>query len=168
MAGHVWPARGAGGADAWQEATRTVHVGARVGRHVAGEDVMWRAHGYSGPWLDFRGGNAISVNRPLIYRGEFIFFLPCGTMFHTDLIRGDVAAHVWPTQETHRARQMAGRPRATWAPAWGATCRGAERLIKIVNRGKFSPIYPQCFPSFNPCGTMFPHDFCFPGDVATR
>ena len=23
------------GADAWQEATRTVHVGARVGRHVA-------------------------------------------------------------------------------------------------------------------------------------
>ena len=29
------PTRGAGGADAWQEATRTVHVGARVGRHVA-------------------------------------------------------------------------------------------------------------------------------------
>ena len=26
---------GASGADAWQEATRTVHVGARVGRHVA-------------------------------------------------------------------------------------------------------------------------------------
>ena len=35
VAGRVWPARGAGGADAWQEATRTVHVGARVGRHVA-------------------------------------------------------------------------------------------------------------------------------------
>ena len=34
---------------AWQEATRTVHVGARVGRHVAGEVRMWRAHGLVGP-----------------------------------------------------------------------------------------------------------------------
>ena len=49
MAGRVWPARGAGGADAWQEATRMVHVGARMGRHVAGEDCMWRAHGLVGP-----------------------------------------------------------------------------------------------------------------------
>ena len=39
----------------------------------------------SGPWLVFRGGNAIGVYRPLIYRGECIFFLPCGTMSHTGL-----------------------------------------------------------------------------------
>ena len=50
VAGRVWPARGAGGADVWQEATRTVHVGARVGRHVAAGGVgMWRAHGLVGP-----------------------------------------------------------------------------------------------------------------------
>ena len=79
-----------------------------------------------------------------------------------------MAGRVWPTQEAHGARQMAGRPRATWAPVWGAKCRGAKKLIRIVNRGKFSPIYAQSFPSFNPCGTMFPHDFCFAGDVATR
>ena len=28
----------------------------------------------SGPWLVFRGGNAIGVYRPLIYRGACIFF----------------------------------------------------------------------------------------------
>ena len=39
----------------------------------------------SGPWLVFRGGNAIGVYRPLIYRGAFLFFLPCGTMAHTVL-----------------------------------------------------------------------------------
>ena len=66
-------------------------MGAPVGRHVAGEVRMWRAHGYSGPWLDFRGGNAIGVNRPLIYRSEEIFFLPCGTMSHTGL---SFAGHV--------------------------------------------------------------------------
>ena len=49
MAGRVWPTRGAGGADAWQEATQTVHVGARVGRHVAEEVRMWRAHGLVAP-----------------------------------------------------------------------------------------------------------------------
>ena len=42
---------------------------------------MWRAHGYSGPWLVFWGSNAIGVYRPLIYRGENILLLPCGTMF---------------------------------------------------------------------------------------
>ena len=49
----------------------------------------WRAHGNSGPWLDFRGGNAISVYRPLIYRRAFLFFLPCGTMSHTILLLQD-------------------------------------------------------------------------------
>ena len=41
-----------------------VHVGARVGRHVASEVERWRAHGYSGPWLGIRGGNALALNRP--------------------------------------------------------------------------------------------------------
>ena len=26
------------------------HANAREGRHVAGKDDAWRAHGYSGPW----------------------------------------------------------------------------------------------------------------------
>ena len=49
----------------------------------------WRAHANSEPWLDFRGGNAISVYRPLIYRRAFLFFLPCGTMSHTILLLQD-------------------------------------------------------------------------------
>ena len=66
---------------------------------------MWRAHGYSGPWLDFRGGNAIGVNRPHIYRGEAIFFLPCGTMSHTVLIlAGDVAA--WRASDRSRTAEI--------------------------------------------------------------
>ena len=32
----------------------------------------------SGPWLVFRGGNALGVYRPLIYRGECIFFFRVG------------------------------------------------------------------------------------------
>ena len=39
----------------------------------------------SGPWLVFRGGNAICIYRPLIYRRRICFFLPCGTMSHTIL-----------------------------------------------------------------------------------
>ena len=110
MAGRVWPTRGAGGADAWQEATRTVHVGARVGRHVAGEVRMWRAHGYSGPWLDFRGGNALGVIRPLIHRGENRFSLSCGTMFpHGSYLSGDVAA--WQASDRIRAAEMKTRGR---------------------------------------------------------
>ena len=47
----------------------------------------------SGPWLVFRGGNAIGVYRPLIYRGRFCFFFPCGTMFpHGSYLAGDVDA----------------------------------------------------------------------------
>ena len=48
--------------------------GGRGGWHVEGPRV-------SGPWLDFWGGNAICVNRPLIYRSGNFFHLPCGTMF---------------------------------------------------------------------------------------
>ena len=61
--------------------------GAPRGRRVR----VWRALGYRGPWLVFRGGNALGVYRPLIYRGECIFFLPCGTMSHTVL---SFAGHV--------------------------------------------------------------------------
>ena len=35
MAEPEWPTRGAGGADAWQGATRTSHADAREGHHVA-------------------------------------------------------------------------------------------------------------------------------------
>ena len=49
---HTRGARGAHGADTWQEATR-VHAGhadSRVGRHMAGRGVgIWRAHGLVGP-----------------------------------------------------------------------------------------------------------------------
>ena len=43
---HGRPARGAGRADAWQEATRTPRRGATWHRRVR----IWRAHEYSGPW----------------------------------------------------------------------------------------------------------------------
>ena len=73
---------------------------------------MWRAHGNSGPWLDFRGGNALGVYHPLIYRGECILFLPCGTMSHTVLIlAGDVAA--WRTSDRIRTALIAW----TWVHA---------------------------------------------------
>ena len=78
----------------------------------------------SGPWLDFWGGNAICVNRPLIYRSENLFFLPCGTMFHTDLYAGDVAAPGWPAQEAHGAPTWR---RATQARVHVAACGGATR-----------------------------------------
>ena len=66
---------------------------------------MWRAHGYSGPWLVFRGGNAIGVYRPLIYRGEISFCLQCGTMFpHGSYLAGDVAA--WRASDQIRAAKI--------------------------------------------------------------
>ena len=44
-----------------------IHMGARVVRHVAGEDGSRRAHGYSGALVRVGGGNAIdSQLRPLI------------------------------------------------------------------------------------------------------
>ena len=55
---------------------------------------------------------------------------------------------------------------ATWVPVWGATCTGYRGEIGIVNRGSHSPIKSHFVPSFHPCGTMFPHDFVFAGDVA--
>ena len=55
----------------------------------------------------------------------------------------------------------------TWAPVWGATCTGYRGEKRIVNRGSHSPISTHLVPSFNPRGTMFPHDFVFfAGDVA--
>ena len=61
---------------------RWVHVGARVGRHMAGKDGNRRAHGYSGALVRVGGGNAIdSQLRPLIEACYFHFCLPCGTMF---------------------------------------------------------------------------------------
>ena len=83
-AGRGWRCRVAGG---HTDGPRGRPCAAPRGRGVR----MWRAHGYSGPLLDFRGGNALGVNRPLIYRGEYIFFLPCGTMSHTGL---SFAGHV--------------------------------------------------------------------------
>ena len=65
---------------------------------------MWRAHGYSGPWL--------MRYRPLIYRGANCFFLPCGTMSHTVLIlAGDVAA--WRASDRIRTALIAW----TWVHA---------------------------------------------------
>ena len=53
----------------------------------------WRAHGSSGPWLDFRGGNAISVYRPPIYRRAFCFFYSVWDYVpHVSYLAGRVAA----------------------------------------------------------------------------
>ena len=88
MAEPGWPARGAGGAQGrghvagGHAITRSTWAPVWGATWQAGK---WRAHGYSGPWLVFRGGNAIGVYRPLIYRSIFFLFLPCGTMSHTVL-----------------------------------------------------------------------------------
>ena len=55
-------------------ATTRVHVGARVGRHVAGRAGRWRAHGYSGPWLESGGDNAnYSILAPPYLTASFLF-----------------------------------------------------------------------------------------------
>ena len=47
----------------------------------------------SGPWLVFRGGNAIGGYRPLIYRGAFPFFLSVWDYVpHESYLAGDVDA----------------------------------------------------------------------------
>ena len=47
----------------------------------------------SGPWLVFRGGNAIGVYRPLIYRGAFLFFSSVWDYVpHESYLAGDVDA----------------------------------------------------------------------------
>ena len=61
----------------------------------------------SGPWLVFWGGNALGVYRPLIYSGEILFCLPCGTMFpHGSYLAGDVA--------TRRASDAGGTAKIAW------------------------------------------------------
>ena len=57
---HGWPAGGTSGAQGRGHmtsghATTRVHVGARVGRHVAGKDGSRRAHGYSGTLVRYEG-----------------------------------------------------------------------------------------------------------------
>ena len=55
----------------------------------------------SGPWLV-----GPWVSGPLIYRGQFLFFLPCGTMFpHGYYLAGDVAA--WRASDRIRAAEIA-------------------------------------------------------------
>ena len=77
---------------------------------------MWRAHGYSGPWLDFRGGNALGVYRPLIYRGENVFYLPCGSMFpHGSYLAGDLAAR--------RASDFGSTAMIAWTRVHGITIK---------------------------------------------
>ena len=73
-----------------------------------------------------------------------------------------MAGRVWPTG---RAKWQ-GDHAATWAPVWGATCRGVERSIRTVNRGIFSPISTRPAFLFLPCGTMFHTVLPFAGDVA--
>ena len=56
----------------------------------------------SGPWLVFRGGNAISVYRPLIYRGTFLLFF----------LAGDVAA--WRASDQIRAAEIKSKASIAW------------------------------------------------------
>ena len=110
------PARGACDADVWQEATLTVRVGARVGRHVA-------AGGWQPP--NFWGGNAICVSRPLIYRSEEYFFLPCGTMSHTGL---SFAGHVDAQGMLDRIKRRRIGPRRSQGGD-----QSEERLIRQIS-----------------------------------
>ena len=82
--GHVaepgWPARGAGGSDAWQEATQTGPRGHRVGRHM---------------WLDIEEERTILIGEsvPLFNRVIFFFLFRVGLCSHTALTyAGRVAA----------------------------------------------------------------------------
>ena len=58
-------------------ATTWVHVGARVGRHVAGRDGSWRAHKCSGTLVREGGGNTnyIILALPLFNRSFSQYFL---------------------------------------------------------------------------------------------
>ena len=47
----------------------------------------------SGPWLQYRGGNAKALPRSAFYTRFSPLFLPCGTVFpRKSLLAGDVAA----------------------------------------------------------------------------
>ena len=72
----AWP-RGEGPRD--NAAPRGAPVRVPRGREVC----IWRAHGTSGPWLEFGGGNANALSRPNIYSRQTLLFLPCETMSHT-------------------------------------------------------------------------------------
>ena len=83
--GRAWPTPGAGGA--WvvrthgrrpRESTRTSVRGATwqsEGWHLEGPRV-------SGSSLGVWRGNANALPRPSFYTHDFLFFIPCGTMFH--------------------------------------------------------------------------------------
>ena len=69
-----------------------VHVGTRVGSHVAGGRQM-EGPRVSGPWLGNWAGNANALPHPTFYMRNSSFLLPCGTMFPHDLpFPGDVDA----------------------------------------------------------------------------
>ena len=82
MAEHGWPARGTGGADAWQEATQT---GPR-GRPCGGPRGWQGAHGYSGALVTWGDGNAIlRKGAPLFIRDLSRYFRRVGLCSHTVL-----------------------------------------------------------------------------------
>ena len=92
MAEPGWPARGTGGADAWQEATRTPVRGATWQVRMArGGPTGIVGPGNSGGG---GGGNAIgNTGSPPIYTHFVPNFFPCGTMFpHGSYLAGRVAA----------------------------------------------------------------------------
>ena len=79
-----------------------------------------------------------------------------------------------PTWRAGPPRRLRRGAEATWQDACGPRRRRTGHVdarvgrhvsrsmrgdIRIVNRGILSPIYARPFPPFNPCGTMFPHDF---------
>ena len=80
MAELEWPARGAGGADAWQETTQTGPRGRRVGRHV---------------WLDIEEDGILLIGEsdPLFKRKISRYFFRVGLCSHTVYLAGDV--DVW-------------------------------------------------------------------------
>ena len=51
-----------------------------------------------------------------------------------------MAAHGWPAQKAHTARQVARGHAATWACVWSDTCGWPWRKRKIL-RGEFVPLF---------------------------
>ena len=83
--------RATGGPRGAQEAQRArtrgkrprVHVGARVGRHVAGEVGIWRAHGLVGPSLEFGAVTQMRFHTPPFKLNVISVFFHVGLCSHT-------------------------------------------------------------------------------------
>ena len=82
-AGRRWRTRRRHATDSHE--TTWVHVGARVGRHMAGKDGRRRAHGHSGTLVREGAVTQLMDNCAPLFKRNFSHYFLCGTMSHTIL-----------------------------------------------------------------------------------